>query len=124
MPEGSPFPFRRDEFEDGGPLIPTALLYWLLVGFLIAVTTVYPYVQNGLTRPDEMAMGFFIAVMILPALQLGASFLTCLAVLLFFPSRSLPLHRVGRITLWSFTGTAVGLLLMGGCCGVFSLFNR
>jgi hypothetical protein len=114
----APFPFRRDEFEDEGPIIPTPLMYWMLVAFLIGVTALWPYVMDGMRNPGMMVWGLFIAFMILPALQLGASVLSVFGVLLFYPSKGLPLRRVGRITLWSFVGTLIGTLVMGGLCGI------
>jgi hypothetical protein len=125
----SPFPFRRDEFEDEGPLLPAGVLYWLMVSLLVVVTIVWPFFFGGSSflgrgapgRVDALWAGLFTAVMILPALQLGASILTLIAVALFYPERYLPLHRLGRITLWSFVGTMAGLGLMGGCCGVLYL---
>ena len=120
----SPFPFRRDEFEDEGPVLPIAALYWLLVVFLIGVTCVVTYFETGATQPETLGWGLFVAFMILPALQLAASLLSLLAVAVFYPAKSMPLKRVGKITLWSFAGTMIGLLLMGGCCGVVWVTNR
>src|SRR5262249_21424743 len=119
--EDSPFPFRRDIVLDEGPIIPATLLYWMLVSFLIALTCAVTYIKQGGTNPSDLLAGLFIAFMILPALQLGASLLSCAAIGLFYPAKSVPLVRIGRITLWSFVGSGAGLLVMGGCCGLFSL---
>jgi hypothetical protein len=78
---------------------------------------------QGAKDPRDLFIGAVLALMILPALQLGASLLAVIGVVLFYPSRSLPLRRIGKISLWSFLGTMIGVLFMGGCCGVLSL-NR
>jgi hypothetical protein len=126
-----PFPYRRDELDEEGPTFPATLLYWLLVSFLIAVTAVWYYLSSSGGRrgplngdPSELLIGLFIAVMILPALQVGASVLATLAIALFYGEKATPLMRVGKITLWSFVGTLAGLLLMGGCLGVLYVGNR
>jgi hypothetical protein len=124
MDPDAPFPFRRDEFEDEGPVLPVTALYWLLVLFLMSVTAVWYYIQQGATNPEALFLGLLIAFMILPALQLGASLLSLLAVALFYPTQSVPLRRVGKITLWSFVGTLIGVALMGGCCGIITLSSR
>jgi hypothetical protein len=124
-----PFPFRRDELDEEGPTFSPALLYWLLVSFLMAVTAVWYYLAEA-TRgplagdPQNLLLGLLIAVMILPGLQAGASVLATLGIALFYGEKVTPLMRVGKITLWSFVGTLVGLLLMGGCCGVLYLGDR
>jgi hypothetical protein len=46
---------------------------------------------------------------------------TLIGVGLYYPARRVPLIRLGQITPWSFVGTAAGLALMGGCCGILSL---
>jgi hypothetical protein len=116
-----PFPFRRDVFDEEGPLMPAGILYWLMVSFLIAATTVGHYFYSGAVNPSELMIGMLVAVMILPGLQLGASVLTALIIAFFYPEKQLPLARVGKITVWSFTGTMIGLVGMAGCCGIFSL---
>jgi hypothetical protein len=123
-----PFPYRRDELDEEGPTFPAALLYWLLVSFLIGVTCVWYYLSASGSRrgplngdPSDLLVGLFIAVLILPGLQVGASVLATLGVALFYGEKARPLLRVGKITLWSFVGTIAGLLLMGGCLGVLSL---
>jgi hypothetical protein len=115
--------------DEEAPALPSTLLYWLLVTFLIAVTAVWYYVQQATGgplsgSPQNLLIGLFIAVMILPGLQVGASVLATLAIALFYGEKVMPLIRVGKITLWSFVGTLAGLLLMGGCLGVFSLGNK
>jgi hypothetical protein len=124
MDPDAPFPFRRDEFEDEGPVLPVTALYWLLLLFLMSVTAVWYYIDQGATNPESLGVGLVIAFMILPALQLGASVLALIAVAAFYPSRSVPLRRVGKITLWSFAGTLIGVALMGGCCGVLTVATR
>ena len=122
-----PFPYRRDEFDEESPAFSPALLYWLLLSFLIAVTAVWYYLSSSGSRgplsgnPQELLIGLFIAIMILPGLQVGASVLAALAIALFYGEKYAPLMRVGKITLWSVVGTLVGLLLMGGFCGILYL---
>src|SRR5579872_7199469 len=71
-----PFPFRRDELDEEAPAFSPALLYWLLVSFLMAVTAVWYYLAEA-TRgplagdPQNLLFGLLIAVMILPGLQVG-----------------------------------------------------
>ncbi len=117
----APFPFRRDAQEEEPPLMPVPLVYWLIVLMLCGATSFITYLNNGARDPSMLVAGGFIAVMILPALQLGASILTTLIVLIFYPNKGEPLTRIGKITLWSFVGTAVGMLAMAGCCGLFML---
>lgn len=119
--DDEPFPFRRDVFDEDTGLLPVPLLYWLLVVALVAVTAVITFLTNGATNPSLLVLGGVVGVMILPALQLVASVLTAVLVLIFYPERSRPLRRVGRITLWSFVGTMVGTLAMAGCFGLFFL---
>lgn len=123
-----PFPYRRDELDEEGPTFPATLLYWLLVSFLIGVTCVWTYLASSGRRggplngdPSDLLVGLFIAVLILPGLQLGASVLATLAIAVFYGEKVTPLMRVGKITLWSFVGTIAGLVLMGGCLGLFTL---
>src|SRR5262249_58296122 len=93
--EDSPFPFRRDIIQDEGPFIPATLLYWMLVSFLIFVTCAVTYAQAGGTNPNDLLTGLVIALFFLPALQLGASLLSCAAIGLFYPAKGVPLVRIG-----------------------------
>jgi hypothetical protein len=113
----SPFPYRRDVFEEDQPLIPPALLYWLLVALSVTATCLITYGYNGFQDPQMLVAGLFIAVMILPGLQLVASLLSLLIVGLFYPERSYSLRRLGKINLWSYGGMLLGTLVMGGCLG-------
>lgn len=123
----SPFPYRRDVFEEDQPLIPPVLLYWLMVALTVMLTVVAtPFFLmsrgGGPRNPlDSVAAGLFIAVMILPGLQLVASLFAVIAVAIFYPERGYSLRRLGKITLYSFAGMALGLLLMGGCLAVIYL---
>jgi hypothetical protein len=96
----------------------------MLVGFLMGAVAAYYYVSEGAKNPRDLLHGLLIAVLVLPGLQLGASALAALAIAVFYADRETPLRRVGQITLWSFVGTMVGIALMGGFCGVFSLVGR
>jgi hypothetical protein len=119
-----PFPFRRDELDEEGPIIPAGVLYWMLVSFLTGAVAVYYYVSQGAKDPQDLLYGLLIAVLVLPGLQLGASALAVLAIGVFYADRATALRRVVQITLWSFVGTMVGIALMGGFCGVVSLVGR
>jgi hypothetical protein len=114
----APFPFRRDQFEDEKPILPVPLLYWLLVLFLGAATAGGVYLYDGARNPGMLVLGGFIAAMVLPGLQLVASLLTTVVILIFYPDKSYPLTRIGRITLWSFVGALMGILAMAGCIGI------
>jgi hypothetical protein len=125
----SPFPYRRDVFEEDQPLIPPVLLYWLMVLLTVGglVGGIFAYsAATSPSGPDPGALfvGLFIAVMVLPGLQLIASLLAFLVVVVFYPERSYSLRRIGKITLWSFAGTALGLLLMGGCVGILYVATK
>ena len=112
------------------PLIPPTLLYWLMVLLLVVATVAGTYLyavatsRGGFASPGMLFAGVFIAIMIFPALQLGGSLLAFLIVMLFYPERSYSLRRVGKITLWSFVGMSLGLLLMGGCLGVIYVASQ
>jgi hypothetical protein len=118
-----PFPFRRDEMEDE-VTFPAGVLYWLLVSFLSAATAVGYYWNEGAARPDDLFIGLLVAVFFLPAIQLGASLLALIGVAVFYTEKTVALIRIGKITLWSFVGTIAGIMLMGGCCGLFALGGR
>jgi hypothetical protein len=119
-----PFPFRRDEFELEGPVLPVGILYWLLVCFGLGLCAVYWFVfEKPSSRPDNLFMGLLVGLFFLPAVQLGASIVAGLAVLLFYTDKATAGARVGKITLWSFVGTLIGVAAMGGCCGIFSVLK-
>lgn len=123
----APFPYRLDAFEEDQPLIPPVLLYWLMVGLTVVATilaTPFLFGGPGFTGPDAFFAGGFVALMLLPGLQIIASILAFLVVAIFYPERGYALRRLGRITLWSFAGTMLGLLLMGGCLGVILLAGK
>jgi hypothetical protein len=71
-----------------------------------------------------LIVGGLIAAMVLPALQLIASLLTAVAILIFYPDKSYPLTRIGRITLWSFVGALMGVLAMAGCVGILYVSSK
>src|SRR5262249_15006888 len=103
------------------------LLYWLLVGLAVIVTVGVVAVTSGaqaLNNPaDLLAAGFFVSVMLLPGLQLIASLVALVVVAIFYPERGYALRRLGRITLYCFFGTLLGVMLMGGCLGAL-FFSR
>jgi hypothetical protein len=119
-----PFPYRRDVFEEDLPLIPPTLLYWSMVTLSVMATCILTYLWTGVNSPGALFAGLFFAVMFLPGLQLVASLLSVLIVALFYPERSYSLRRVGKITLWSFAGAILGMLLMGGCLGVVYVASK
>jgi hypothetical protein len=111
-----PFPFRRDELEEGGPIFPVAILYWLLVCFGVGITMLWMFLFEG-ARPDRAFMeGGFVAILILPGIQLGASLVALIGVLLFYADRTAALMRLARITLWSVVGALIGGGIMGMGC--------
>jgi len=122
----SPFPFRRDVFEEDQPLVSPVLVYWMLLALAICATvsiTVLINGTSGMRDPlDELfemfAAGLFLSVMILPGLQLIASLVAVVVVAIFYPERSYALRRLGRITLYCLAGAALGTLLMAGCLGI------
>lgn len=120
----SPFPYRRDVFEEDQPLVSPVLVYWLMVLLMVfgtvAVTALWNASGGKLQQdlPMLLGLGFFTAVMILPGLQLLASLFAVIVVAVFYPERSYALRRVARITLYCFAGSVIGLLLMAGCLGV------
>jgi len=128
----SPFPFRRDVFEEDQPLISPALVYWLLLALAIFATvgiTVLMMGTGGGPNPlDEatemLAAGLFISAMVLPGLQLIASLLAVVVVAVFYPERGYALRRLGRITLYCLAGTAIGTLFMAGCLGILVAMNK
>jgi hypothetical protein len=120
----SPFPYRRDVFEEDLPLIPPTLLYWLMVALTVIGTCILTFALSGGNDPTMLLAGVFISVMVLPGLQLTASLLSVIVIGLFYPERSYSLRRVGKITLWSFVGMALGLLLMGGCLGALYIATK
>jgi hypothetical protein len=124
----SPFPFRRDVFEEDVPLISPVLLYWLAVALAVFVTVGVTALMigggPGMNDPFSLlAAGFFVAVMLLPGLQLIASLVAVVLVAIFYPERGYSLRRLSRITLYCFGGALVGTLLMGGCLGVLYVAN-
>jgi hypothetical protein len=111
-----PFPFRRDELEEAGPVLPLGLLYWLLVCFGIGVTMVWAFFTQRNRPEDAFLTGGFVAIMIMPGIQLGASLLALFGVLLFYTDRTAALMRLARITLWSVVGALIGGGIMGMGC--------
>jgi hypothetical protein len=119
-----PFPFRRDEFELEGPVLPAGVLYWLLVCFGLGLCGVYYVAVESTHRPDGLIEGLLVGLFCLPAVQLGASLVAGLAVLLFYTDKAAAGTRIGKITLWSLVGTLIGVAAMGGCCGIFTIVSK
>jgi hypothetical protein len=116
-----PFPFRRDEVEEEGPIVPVGIVYWLLVAFLLAVGAVWYFLGSGSGRVQDLLTGLIIGLCLLPIPQLGASILASISVFLFYADRRAAFARLGYITLYSFVGTMIGLMLLGAFCGLLSL---
>lgn len=116
-----PFPFRRDEIEEEGPIIPVSVLYWLLVTFLLGVGTLWYCLSSRSGRGEDLLIGLIVSLALLPIPQLGASILASIGVLVFYSDRRAAFARLGYITLYSFIGTIVGLMLLGLFCGLLSL---
>jgi hypothetical protein len=116
-----PFPFRRDEVEEEGPLVPVGVVYWLLVIFLLGVGALWYFLSARSGRPEDLLTGLIIGLCLLPIPQLGASILASISVFLFYEDRRAAFARLGYITLYSFIGTVIGLMLLGASCGLLSL---
>jgi hypothetical protein len=100
------------------PPLPAANLYRLLVGILSAVVVAWV----SLSAPagiNALPYGLLVALMVLPGVQLGASALGGILVVLFYADKDAGLARIGPITLWSLVGTAAGFAAMAGCCVMF-----
>jgi hypothetical protein len=116
-----PFPFRRDELDEEGPVFPAALLYWVLVSLQLMGGAIWYYLSQGRRDPNDLLLGGVMGLALLPVPQLGASILSMIAVFLFYEDRRTALARIGKITLYSFMGTMIGLVMLGLCCGMLSL---
>jgi hypothetical protein len=119
-----PFPYRRDEFELEGPVLPAGILYWLLVCFGLGVGAVWYLLAGGSRSPNDLFTGLLVALFCLPAVQLGASVVAAIAVLLFYSDRAAAAARIGKITLGSLAGTMIGIAVMGGGCVMLRVLGR
>jgi hypothetical protein len=82
-------------------------LYWGLFGILCAVTAVIPFGDAG--------GGLLVAIMVLPGIQLTASFAALLAI--FFRGGEKPEYlQIGKITLGVILGTVIGIGAMYLTC--------
>jgi hypothetical protein len=113
-----PFPFRRDELDEESPILPVTLLYWMLTSTLLVAVAIWFYFDQGGNNPQNLVLGLLVGLMVFPLLQLGASLLTTLGVAIFYGDKLNSLRRVGHITLWSFVGALIGMVFIGGCCGL------
>jgi hypothetical protein len=121
-----PFPFRRDELEQDEATFPVAIIYWMLVLFLVAVVSLYYLFtarSSGVLDPTDLFLGALIALFCLPVLQVVASLLALIVAAVFYADKATALIRVGKITLWSFVGTMIGILIMVGLCGAMGLLG-
>lgn len=118
-----PFPFRRDEVQEEGAVLPAVALYWLLLSLLLGVGAVWYYLAQGRGRPDELLTGLVIGLALLPLPQLGASILAGLIVFFFYADHRAALARIAKITLYSFVGTVIGVGLLGLSCMFLSVWR-
>lgn len=118
-----PFPYRRDEIEQEGPIVPAGVLYWLLVCFGLGLVAAYYVIVEAHRRLDDWFIGMLVGLFFLPAVQLGASLVAWLVILIFYADRTAALMRLGRITVWSFVGALIGSALMFVGCGGFGLLR-
>jgi hypothetical protein len=116
-----PFPFRGEELDEGGQLLSASALYWLLVALGTGLGAVWYFLHEGSRRADDLFVGVLGALFFLPLIQLAASAIAIVVVLLFYPQRDTAARRIGKITLWSFVGTLIGIAIMGGFCGILGL---
>lgn len=92
--------------------VSASLLYWLWfgAGTVAAITLA---LVLGRHKPEASMWGLIAVAMLLPGVQIGASILSLLCLLLSNPDdRGARLASIGRITLYSFLGTVIGLFLM------------
>jgi hypothetical protein len=118
-----PFPFRRDELDQEEGTFPVAVVYWIIVLLGVVAVSAYTFFagSSGQLDPTMLLWGAVIGLFFLPAIQLVASLLSLIIVAVFYTDKTNGLIRVGKITLWSFVGTLVGILIMFGVCGAGSL---
>jgi hypothetical protein len=122
-----PFPFRRDEIDQDEGTFPVAVVYWLLVLLGVGLVSVYYFITGstgGTLDPNNLFIGALIALFFLPLVQVGASVLALVVAAVFYTDKASAMIRVGKITLWSVVGTVVGILIMLGMCGGFSLVGK
>jgi hypothetical protein len=118
-----PFPFRRDELEEEGAILPAGVLYWLILSFLLGVGAVWYYFTTRSGQLEDLLTGLVIGLCLLPIPQLGASILSAIVVSLCYADRRAALARIGSITQYSFIGTIIGLALLGCFCVFFGLLR-
>ena len=116
-----PFPFRRDELDEEGPVLPVAILYWLLLSFVLGICAIWGYLASSSRGAEDLMIGLVIGLALLPLPQLAASILSMIAVFLFYEDRRAGVARINSITLASFMGTIIGLVVLGCFCGLLSL---
>jgi hypothetical protein len=118
-----PFPFRRDEEEEDPMPVPAGVLYWIMLMVSVAAATLYYYWKEGRQRFDDLYLGVLVALFFLPGLQIAATIASFIVVGLFYTDKVNATKRIARITGWSLAGTALGIALMGGFCGLLSLWK-
>jgi hypothetical protein len=112
--KGEPFPFRRDDLGPSFTLSP-AVVYWVLFSLLSLGTFLYFFFQDGPANRDLVVAGI-LTVLVMPGVQLAASLLALLVVAVcpagLMPDKRAAVVRIGKISLWAFVGSLVGMLLM------------
>lgn len=109
-PSKTPPPEVPPASADGVAEVPdhsAAKLYWSLVIIASAI------VAASASASDEAGVGLLILALLLPGVQLGASFLA--AIVLLCSKRDDRFHRLrhlGKITLYAFAGGLIGMVLM------------
>ena len=89
-----------------------ASLYWLTVLALTSLACLWAAFYSRSPAEDIMLLIFGL----LPVVQLAASLLSALLVFLWPAEEWLPRWRtIGRMALWAFLGTIVGLMAMSPC---------
>ena len=87
--------------------------YWICLAVLTGALFVLIWSSSSSSGP--FAFEAIVASLFLPVVQLAASLLTFIWILILgmdIPDRKSSLQTLGRITLWSFLGAVVGLVAM------------
>jgi hypothetical protein len=82
-------------------------VYWGVFAFLAVASTI------AVAFLSEVIVAFLYLILLAPAIQLAASGATCLVIAVApLANKRSAFVAVGWITLWSFVGSAIGLLVM------------
>jgi len=113
----SAIPFKKPSGEREASAAP---LYWFMLA-LGTASVVGGSLANGLWDWGSILL---LIVLVLPAIQLGASFVAMVAIAVVprFEDKNGYMSSLGRITLLSLAGTMIGIMVMGVglmCLSVF-----